>query len=82
MPVILRVRGYRFWFYSADLRDPAHVHVGKAGNEAKYWLIPVRLARSRGFRQPELSEIEAILIAHQNELLTAWQDAQKHGHDR
>ena len=77
MPVILRIKGYRFWFYSADLREPPHVHVGKAGNEAKYWLVPVKLARARGFRPPELSEIESILNAHQNDLLEAWQDAQE-----
>ena len=77
MPVILRVKGYRFWFYSADLSEPPHVHVGKAGNEAKYWLAPVVLARTRGFRPPELSEIEAILLAHQNDLLRAWRDAEE-----
>ncbi len=34
MPVVLRVSGYRFWFYEADLNEPPHVHVGKAGKEA------------------------------------------------
>ncbi|WP_374689464.1 DUF4160 domain-containing protein [Promineifilum sp.] len=82
MPVILRIKGYRFWFYSADLREPPHIHVGKAGNEAKYWLTPISLARSRGFRPPELSEIEDILVAHRVELLIAWQDAQRQSHDR
>lgn len=53
MPVILRVKGYRFWFYEADLDEPPHVHVGKAGMEAKYWLNPVGLARSRKFRNQE-----------------------------
>ena len=81
MPVILRVRGYRFWFYSADLVEPPHVHVGKADNEAKYWLAPVSLARQRGFHPPELREIQGILIAHQNQLLMAWQDAKEQRHD-
>ena len=82
MPVILRVKGYRFWFYSADLVEPPHIHVGKAGNEAKYWLAPIAQARNRGFRMPELREIEAILLAHQNELLIAWQRAEEEQHDR
>ena len=81
MPVILRVRGYRFWFYSADLAEPPHIHVGKAGNEAKYWLTPVTLARQRGFQPPELREIQGILIVHQNDLLAAWQDAKEQRHD-
>ncbi len=25
MPVFLRVRGYKFWFYEADLVEPIHV---------------------------------------------------------
>jgi len=81
MPVVLRIRGYRFWFYSADLAEPPHVHVGKAGSEAKYWLAPVRLARQRGFRPPELSEIQGIVMAYQNDLLMAWQNAREQRDD-
>ena len=46
MPVVLRVRGYKFWFYEADLGEPPHVHVGKDGKEAKFWLNPVKVARA------------------------------------
>jgi hypothetical protein len=81
MPVVLRVKGYRFWFYEADLDEPAHVHVGKGGSEAKYWLEPVECARSRGFRRHQLNEIEEILVEHQQEVLAAWQrEQQKRGH--
>ncbi len=38
MPVVLRVQGYKFWFYMADIIEPPHIHVGKDGNEAKSWL--------------------------------------------
>lgn len=81
MPVILRIKGFRFWFYSADLDEPPHVHVGKAGNEAKYWLAPVALARNRGFRPHDLGDIESILLTNQNDLLTAWQHALEQRHD-
>ena len=77
MPVILRVRGYRFWFYQADLDEPVHVHVGKAGNEAKYWMSPIALARAGRFRNHELREIERILAAHQTDILQAWQQEQE-----
>lgn len=80
MPVVLRVRGYRFWFYSADLGEPPHVHVGRGGSEAKFWVNPIALARSRGFRQHELSEIEAIVREYQGDLLGAWaQEETKRG---
>lgn len=81
MPVILRIRGYRFWFYSADLDEPPHVHAGKAGNEAKYWLSPVRLARQRGFKPRELAEIEVIIAANRNDLLVAWQTTKEQRDD-
>lgn len=45
MPVVLRINGYRFGFYEADLNEPPHVHVRKAGNEAKYWINPIELSR-------------------------------------
>ena len=39
MPVVLRVNGYKFFFYEADLvNEPPHVHITKDGNEAKFWL--------------------------------------------
>jgi len=41
MPVVLRVKGYKFWFYEVDLDEPPHVHVGKEGKEAKYWIDPI-----------------------------------------
>ena len=41
MPVVLRVNGYKFFFYEADVaNEPPHVHITKAGNEAKFWLDP------------------------------------------
>ncbi len=81
MPVILRVRGYRFWFYEADLDEPPHVHVGKEGKEAKFWIEPIRLARSRRFRDIELSEIERILAEYKTDVLEAWKKEQlKRGH--
>jgi Domain of unknown function (DUF4160) len=72
MPVVLRIRGYRFWFYEADLDEPPHVHVGKQSGEAKYWLNPVGLSKSRGFHEYELTEIQKIVAEHRDELLDAW----------
>jgi hypothetical protein len=73
MPVVLRIRGYRFSFYEADLDEPPHVQFAKQSAEAKYWLSPIALSRSRGFQDHELSEIENILTEHRDEMLRAWQ---------
>ena len=72
MPVVLRVKGYKFWFYEADLDEPSHVHVGKESREAKFWLDPVRVARAGRFKPMELREIERIITDNHAFLLSAW----------
>jgi len=73
MPVILRIKGYKFWFYEADLAEPPHVHVGKANMEAKFWLSPVGISRSGRFKPLELRDIERIINDNKEFLLNAWQ---------
>ena len=77
MPFILRIKGYRFRFYEADLDEPPHVHVGKEGKEAKFWMDPIARVRSGRFREHELNEIERILNVHQDGILDVWQEEQK-----
>ena len=74
MPVVLRIRGYKFWFYMADVAEPPHVHVGKGSNEAKFWLKPVRVARKGRFRPVDLRDIERIIEDNINFLLKAWEE--------
>ena len=76
MPVVLRVKGYKFWFYEADLDEPPHVHVGKAGREAKFWLKPVALARAGRVKPVDLQEIKRIIEDNQDFLLRAWKKEQ------
>lgn len=64
MPIVLRIKGYRFWFYEADLDEPPHVHIGRDGKEAKYWVAPISVARPGRFREQELKEIERIFWKH------------------
>ena len=80
MPVILRVRGFKFFFYPADLAsEPPHVHVTKEGDEAKFWLEPVRIARAGKFRKSDLRDIQRIIEDNLQFLLNAWnQEKSKH----
>jgi hypothetical protein len=72
MPTVLRVGSYRFFFYSADADEPPHIHVEQSGNAAKFWIEPVRLAWSSGFRRAELREIERMVVESAPTLLEAW----------
>lgn len=76
MPVVLRVRGYRFYFYEADLDEPAHIHVGKEGREAKFWLDAVEVANAGGFKPVNLREIERIIRENLDFLLGTWKKEQ------
>jgi len=76
MPVVLRFKGYKFWFYEADLGEPPHVHVGKEDREAKFWLEPVKLARSGRFKPVQLREVERIIGDNRNFLLSTWKKEQ------
>jgi hypothetical protein len=72
VPVVLRIRGYRFSFYEADLDEPPHVHVKQGDCEAKFWLVPVSLAKSRGFREHELNEILKLVEEHRMAIIEVW----------
>jgi Domain of unknown function (DUF4160) len=72
MPTVLRSGPYRFYFYSSDGGEPAHIHVARDETIAKFWLEPLRCARNTGFRQAELRLIQSIIEARRSELLDAW----------
>jgi hypothetical protein len=74
MPTVLRVHGYRFYFYSHEPHEPPHVHVDKAEATGKVWLEGVAFARRRGFRPKERNAILGIVQEHREALLEAWHE--------
>jgi len=74
MPTVLRVGPYRFFFYAGDRDEPIHVHVERDDNIAKFWMEPVRLQRSGGFRRPEISRIAKIIDQNRVEIVEAWHE--------
>ena len=74
MPTVLRVRSYRFFFYSSDRDEPPHVHVERDDNVAKFWLDPVRLQSTGGFSRVEINQIATLVSQHRIELLEVWNE--------
>jgi hypothetical protein len=72
MPTVLRSEGIRFFFYSLENNEPPHIHVEVNERTAKFWLNPVQLARSSGFRPQELTRLRALVIEHRYRFLEAW----------
>jgi hypothetical protein len=71
MPTVLRLYGYRFYFYSHEPHEPPHVHVDRGGASAKFWLQTVAVARNLGYSARE----HRMVRLHRGALLEAW-----HGH--
>jgi len=72
VPTILRIGGYRFFFYSNENNEPPHIHVQKERMLAKFWLRPVALASSTGFASHELTKLMRLAEEHQQTFVEAW----------
>jgi Domain of unknown function (DUF4160) len=64
MPAVLRVSGFRFFFYSIEGNEPAHIHAEPGDNVAKFWLEPAALAESHGFRAHEINRLRSLVMEH------------------
>lgn len=74
MPTVLRSGPYRFYFYASDGAEPAHVHVERDDETAKFWLDPVRLQSSGGYGRRELNQIQRLVEENGDQLLRSWNE--------
>lgn len=71
-PTVLRVRGFRFYFFSRE-EARAHVHVQHADGEAKFWIDPaVELAVNFGLKPKQIAEVQTLIEEHVNAIRAAW----------
>jgi len=66
MPTVLRVGKYRFFFFSGEGNEPAHIHVDSGDDYAKFWLDPVQAVRSVGYSANELNRLRKIVVKNGN----------------
>jgi len=71
---VLRSGPYRSYFYSHEPNEPPHIHVDRDDLSAKFWLNPVQLAGSFGFRAHELREIQSMVRDSRHRFLEAWNE--------
>ena len=48
MPTVLRIGAYRLFFFAGDRYEPAHIHIERDDNLAKFW----RNYSASGVQQP------------------------------
>jgi hypothetical protein len=74
MPTVLRIGPYRFFFYSGDGDEPPHIHVERDDCTAKFWLDPVMLQSSGGFRGSEINRIYRLVEENREHLWRSWHE--------
>jgi len=74
MPTVLRSGPYRFYFYASDGSEPAHVHVERDDEIAKFWVDPVRLQSSGGYSRQELNQVQRLVEVNRDQLLRSWNE--------
>ena len=56
-------------------REPPHVHVKRAGDDAKIWLEPeIAVAESYGFNSGEIARILRVVRQNRSSFLRFWHD--------
>ena len=73
-PTVLRVKGFRFYFFSREEARP-HVHVQHAEGEAKFWIEPaVELHANYGLKANRLWNYRRITVSSRSrsQKLGAW----------
>lgn len=74
MPTILRIDGYRFFFYANESGEPRHIHVQRERMLAKFWLAPVSVAGSSRFSAQEINKLLGLVEANQQLFVEAWNE--------
>jgi Domain of unknown function (DUF4160) len=71
-PTVLRIRGFRFYFFSRE-EPRAHVHVQHADGEAKFWIEPtVELFANYGLKLQQVAEAQKLIEEHIDDIRRAW----------
>ncbi|MBS1491835.1 MAG: DUF4160 domain-containing protein [Bacteroidetes bacterium] len=75
MQTVLIVKGFRFFFFSADGNEPAHIHVKKGDGDGKIWLQPeVKPAYLLDFTAPEEKQIMEIVRKNKDLIIAKWNE--------
>jgi len=74
MPTVMRVDGYRFFFFSNEGNEPVHIHVESGDGYCKFWLNPVSLAYSTEYNSSELNKIRKLVEKHTTLIEDSWNE--------
>ena len=73
MPTILRIEGYRFFFFS-DEHLPKHIHIEKGDGYARIELETVKVTDSYNLNSKELKKLSRLVKQNNEKLRKAWNE--------
>lgn len=77
MPVVLRIKNYRFYFYSNE-HEPKHIHItvgrGHPNVEVRIELETLEVTKVRGFSKKDVRQLIEIVEEYQEHLLELWEE--------
>ncbi len=73
MPTILRIDGYRFFFFS-DEHLPTHIHIEKANGYARIELETLKVTDSYNLNSKEIKKLLELVKKHNIKLQGAWSE--------
>ncbi|MCF6206481.1 MAG: DUF4160 domain-containing protein [Sulfurovum sp.] len=73
MPTVLRIDGYRFFFFS-DEHLPKHIHVEKAEMYLRIDLESMRVTDSYRISSKEIKKVLALTQTHRELFIGAWNE--------
>ncbi len=73
MPTVLKILGFKFFFYSNEGNEPIHVHIIKGDATAKVWLEPeIEFEYSYGFTTKEQKKILSLVEENLETIKSKW----------
>ena len=73
MPTVLRIDGYRFFFFS-DEHLPKHIHIEKADSYVRIELDTLKVTDSYQCNAKEIKKLVALTKEHKKALKGAWDE--------
>ena len=73
MPTVLRIDGYRFFFYSNE-HLPKHIHVEYGNGVAKFSLDSCELVKAKRLNATDINRIRKLVVENKRLLIAKWDE--------
>ena len=73
MPTVLRIDGYRFFFFS-DEHTPEHIHIEKGDSYARIEIESLKVTDTYNLNSKELKKLVSLVSKNKDKLKGTWNE--------